>query len=109
MTTLYTTHDSCTDGDQDYGLNDLQSDDSTDEEDNPRKTIPPWAQNDNLIPSLQQQEERPLDASMAVFTREANTVNLGKIFKNKKQRFFKRTSSAQWSSPPTKTNNDWIV
>ena len=99
----------CSNHDNDYGLDDLHSDDSTDEEDNPRKTIPPWAQENNLIPSIERQEERSLNASMAVFSRETDPVNLGRIFKNKKQRFFKRTSSAQWSSPPTKASNDWIV
>ena len=97
------------DEDMDYGL-DLQSDDSTDEEDDPRKPIPLWAQDNNLMPTIERQEERPLNASMAVFSRDADPVNLGRIFKTKKQRFFKRTSSAQWSSPPTKkVNNDWIV
>lgn len=98
------------DDDGDYGLDDLNSDDSTDEEDNPRKPIPVWAQDDKLLPSIKRQEERQLNASMAVFSGEADPVNLGRIFKTKKQRFFKRTSSAQWSSPPTKANNnDWIV
>ena len=110
-TDLYSNHDNCMDDDddRDYGLEDLHSDDSTDEEDNPRKPIPPWAQENNLIPIIERQEERPLNASMVVFSRETDPVNLGRIFKHKKHRFFKRTSSAQWSSPPTKANNDWIV
>lgn len=108
-TDLYSNHDNCMDDDRDYGLEDLHSDDSTDEEDSPRKPIPPWAQENNLIPIIKKQEERPLDASMVVFSRDTDPVNLGKIFKLKKHRFFKRTSSAQWSSPPTKANNDWIV
>lgn len=105
----YSSNDNCIVGDEDYGLDDLNSDDSTDEEDNPRKTIPLWAQDGNLIPSIEKQEQRSLNASMAVFNKEADPVNLGRIFKNKKQRFFKRTSSAQWGSPPSKVNNDWIV
>lgn len=110
LTNMYGNYNSCMDGEADYGLDDLHSDDSTDEEDNPRKPIPQWAQDNNLIPSIERQEERTLNASMAVFNRETDPVNLGRIFKNKKQRFFKRTSSAQWASPPSKANNnDWIV
>ena len=109
LTNLFTNHDNgVDDNDGDYGIGDLHSDDSTDEEDSPRKPIPPWAQENNLTSTIERQEDRPLNASMAVFSRETDPVNLGRIFKNKKQRFFKRTSSAQWSSPPTKAN-DWIV
>ena len=50
------------DNDRDYGLEDLHSDDSTDEEDNPCKPIPPWAQENNIIPIIERQEERPLNA-----------------------------------------------
>ena len=85
----------------DYGLDDLSSEDSTDEEDNPRKPIPQWAQDNKLLACIKRQEEHPLNSSMAIFSREADPVNLGRIFKRKKQHFFKRTSSAQWGSPPT--------
>ena len=104
MNNTFINYDSCTDGDEDYGLDDLHSDDSTDEEDNPRKPIPLWAQDNHLVSSIARQEERSLNASLAIFNREADPVNLGRIFKNKKQRFFKRTSSAQWASPPIKRN-----
>jgi len=97
------------DSNEDYGLDDLHSDDSTDEEDRPRKRIPLWAYDNNLLPIIKKQEERPLNASMTVFSREADPVNLGRIFKNKKRRFSKRTSSAQWASPPAKAINGWIV
>ena len=112
LTSLYS--NSCMgdvdDDDVDYGLDDLNSDDSTDEEDNPRKPIPQWAQDNKLLAYIKRQEERPLNSSMAIFSGEADPVNLGRIFKRKKQRFFKRTSSAQWGSPPAKANdNDWIV
>jgi len=86
--------------DQNYGLDDLHSDDSTDEEDEPRKPIPSWAQGENLKAIIAEQEDRPLNSSMAVFSGSSDPVDLTKIFKRKRQRFFKRTSSAQWSSPP---------
>ena len=84
----------------DYGLEDLHSDDSTDEEDYPRKPIPPWAQASNLIPAVQNQEKRLLNDSMKVFARGADSVDLEKIFETKRGYYYKRTSSAQWSSPP---------
>ena len=86
---------------ENYGLDDLHSDDSTDEEDEPRKPIPSWAHEKNLEATIAVQEDRPLNASMAVFSGGSYPVDLGKIFKRKRQRFFKRTSSAHWSSPPT--------
>jgi len=93
---------SLVDTNENYGLDDLHSDDSTDEEDEPRKPIPSWAQEKNLETTIAMQEDRPLNASLAIFSDSGGSysVDLGKIFRRKKPRFCKRTSSAHWSSPP---------
>ena len=42
---------------------------------------------------------------MLAFSRETDPVNLERIFKHKRHRFLS-IPALQWSSPPTKANND---
>ncbi|KAK0685553.1 INCE protein, partial [Pygoscelis papua] len=80
-----------------YGL-DLNSDDSTDDESQPRKPIPAWATGTQLSQAVVHQYYNPpnVDALFGVIA----SPKLEDIFYKSKPRYFKRTSSAVWSSPP---------
>ncbi|KFW05767.1 Inner centromere protein, partial [Fulmarus glacialis] len=80
-----------------YGL-DLNSDDSTDDESQPRKPVPAWATGNQLSQAVIRQYYNPpnIDAVFGVIA----SPKLEDIFYKSKPRYFKRTSSAVWSSPP---------
>uniref|UniRef100_A0A8D0FR26 Inner centromere protein n=1 Tax=Strix occidentalis caurina TaxID=311401 RepID=A0A8D0FR26_STROC len=80
-----------------YGL-DLNSDDSTDDESQPRKPIPAWATGNLLSQAVTHQYYNPpnVDALFGVIA----SPKLEDIFYKSKPRYFKRTSSAVWNSPP---------
>ncbi|NWI26811.1 INCE protein, partial [Sula dactylatra] len=80
-----------------YGL-DLNSDDSTDDESQPRKPIPAWATGNQLSQAVIRQYYNPpnVDALFGVIA----SPRLEDIFYKSKPRYFKRTSSAVWNSPP---------
>ncbi|CAN8214428.1 unnamed protein product [Coccothraustes coccothraustes] len=80
-----------------YGL-DLNSDDSTDDESNPRKPIPAWADGAQLQEAIVHQYYHPVDLD-ALFG-AIPSPRLEHIFYKSKPRYFKRTSSAVWHSPP---------
>ncbi|NXT71522.1 INCEA protein, partial [Chaetops frenatus] len=80
-----------------YGL-DLNSDDSTDDESNPRKPIPAWADGSQLQEAIVHQYYHPVDVD-ALFG-AIPSPRLERIFYKSKPRYFKRTSSAVWHSPP---------
>ncbi|NWT14137.1 INCE protein, partial [Vireo altiloquus] len=81
----------------DYGM-DLNSDDSTDDESQPRKPIPAWATGTQLSQAAIRQYYNPpdLDALFGAIP----SPKLEHIFYKSKPRYFKRTSSAVWHSPP---------
>ncbi|NXO31736.1 INCE protein, partial [Cisticola juncidis] len=81
----------------DYGM-DLKSDDSTDDESQPRKPIPAWATGHQLSQAVLRQYYNPPDLD-ALFG-GIPSPKLEDIFDKKKPRYFKRTSSAVWHSPP---------
>nr|XP_026653658.1 inner centromere protein [Zonotrichia albicollis]XP_026653659.1 inner centromere protein [Zonotrichia albicollis] len=80
-----------------YGL-DLNSDDSTDDESNPRKPIPAWADGAQLQEAIVHQYYHPVDLEALFGT--IPSPKLEDIFYKSKPRYFKRTSSAVWHSPP---------
>ncbi|XP_063253910.1 inner centromere protein-like [Prinia subflava] len=80
-----------------YGL-DLNSDDSTDDESNPRKPVPAWAKGAQLHQAIVHQYYHPVDED-ALFGAIPGP-RLEHIFYKSKPRYFKRTSSAVWHSPP---------
>ncbi|XP_039664750.1 inner centromere protein isoform X2 [Perca fluviatilis] len=82
---------------EDYGM-DQNSDDSTDDESAPRKPIPSWAEGHNLQQIIMKQYFNPPDLDS--FFGAIEPPKLENIFYKSKPRYFKRTSSAVWHSPP---------
>lgn len=107
-----------------YDIADMRSDDSTDDDSRPKKTIPSWARSKpswffsyasytnsifvfvrvsgaNLKGVLAYQAREFIDTD-EIFPPEAllKDPNLNEIFKIKRARFNKRTSSAVWKTPP---------
>ncbi|NXT84950.1 INCE protein, partial [Zapornia atra] len=80
-----------------YGL-DLNSDDSTDDESQPRKPVPAWATGNQLSQAVIRQYYNPPNVDQ-LFGAIASP-KLEDIFYKSKPRYFKRTSSAVWNSPP---------
>ncbi|XP_075996863.1 inner centromere protein isoform X2 [Genypterus blacodes] len=87
---------------EDYGM-DQNSDDSTDDESAPRKPIPSWAEGHNLQQIIMKQYFNPPDLDS--FFGDIEPPKLENIFYKTKPRYFKRTSSAVWNSPPRKGNH----
>ncbi|XP_029910515.1 inner centromere protein isoform X2 [Myripristis murdjan] len=82
---------------EDYGM-DQNSDDSTDDESAPRKPIPSWAEGQNLQKAIIKQYFSPFD--LHSYCGGIEPPRLENIFYKSKPRYFKRTSSAVWHSPP---------
>ncbi|XP_077372818.1 inner centromere protein A isoform X2 [Festucalex cinctus] len=82
---------------ENYGM-DQNSDDSTDDESAPRKPIPSWAKGPNLEQILMKQYFNPPD--LELFFGVVQPPKLEDLFYKNKPRYFKRTSSAVWHSPP---------
>ncbi|XP_056013682.1 inner centromere protein-like [Ostrea edulis] len=80
-----------------YDISDLHSDDSTDEDEAPKKKVLTWALGASLKAALIQQHYHPPDLNI-LFT-EIEPPDLNELFVKKKARFNKRTSSAIWNSP----------
>ncbi|XP_015719188.1 inner centromere protein-like isoform X2 [Coturnix japonica] len=80
-----------------YGM-DLNSDDSTDDENDPRKPVPAWADGSQLNQAILHQYYHPVNIDQ-LFGSIASP-KLEDIFGKSKPRYFKRTSSAVWHSPP---------
>ncbi|XP_043829192.1 inner centromere protein [Dromiciops gliroides] len=80
-----------------YGM-DLNSDDSTDDETQPRKPIPAWANGTQLSQAVIRQYYQPPDVDQLFGT--ILSPRLEDIFNKSKPRYHKRTSSAVWHSPP---------
>ncbi|XP_053740946.1 inner centromere protein A isoform X1 [Synchiropus splendidus] len=86
---------------EDYGM-DQNSDDSTDDESAPRKPVPSWAKGHGLQQILMKQYFNPPD--FEAFFGSIDPPKLEEIFSKSKPRYFKRTSSAVWHSPPAGKN-----
>lgn len=83
-----------------YDVSDLNSEESDDDED-PRKPIPYWAQDGNIMNLSQQQQISCLNFTKMFKAATRNEIDLDKIFKNKKNKNYQvRSSSAHWTVPP---------
>ncbi|XP_074951438.1 inner centromere protein-like isoform X2 [Phalacrocorax aristotelis] len=80
-----------------YGM-DLNSDDSTDDENDPRKPVPAWADGYQLNQAILHQYYHPVNVDQLFGL--IPSPKLEDIFGKSKPRYFKRTSSAVWHSPP---------
>ncbi|NXX74046.1 INCE protein, partial [Urocolius indicus] len=80
-----------------YGM-DLNSDDSTDDENDPRKPVPAWADGPQLNQAILHQYYHPVNVDQVFGL--IPSPKLEDIFGKSKPRYFKRTSSAVWNSPP---------
>ncbi|XP_041132782.1 inner centromere protein-like isoform X2 [Polyodon spathula] len=89
-------------GTDDYGM-DLNSDDSTDDEGEPKKPLPSWAEGKRLNQAVMHQYYNPIDLERRF--RKVLPIKLEEIFCKSKPRYFKRTSSAVWHSPPRGHSN----
>lgn len=91
---------------EDYGM-DLNSDDSTDDESKPRKPIPAWASGNQLSQAMCQQYYHPIDVDK--FYGIIDSPKLEDMFYKSKPRYYKRTSSAVWHSPPLNSNRQHLA
>ncbi|KAL4003444.1 Inner centromere protein ARK binding region family protein [Acanthocheilonema viteae] len=81
-----------------YDVESISSNDETDDEENPRKPIPFWAQGERLQNALRKQVAQ-LSIDPDVYFGPVRTPMLDKIFARNHTRYNKRTSSAVWTSP----------
>lgn len=89
----------------DYNIQDLASDDETDDEDAPKKQIPKWAQGLRLKQALRKQfasshsDQYDLNHLFPNAIARAENLDLGQIFNQDLPKYKKRTSSACWDTP----------
>ncbi|TKR95683.1 hypothetical protein L596_009815 [Steinernema carpocapsae] len=82
-----------------YNIEDLSSADETDDEENPRKTVPSWAEKERIMKAARRQAEN-MDPNYADRLFPPLVVpELATIFNKHPSRYPKRTSSAHWASP----------
>ncbi|CAL1546552.1 unnamed protein product [Lymnaea stagnalis] len=89
-----------------YDIADKNSDDSTDDEDAPRKTIPKWCLGicENIMKAIMIQESSQVDPDIIFQANRIVPPDLRLIFPRKKK-FKERTSSALWTSPVLKVTS----
>lgn len=81
-------------------MSDLNSEES-DDDDDPKKPIPYWAQDSNIMNLSQQQQISCLNFTKMFKAATRTDIDLDRIFKNKKNKNYQaRSSSAIWTVPP---------
>ncbi|XP_033739794.1 inner centromere protein A-like [Pecten maximus] len=89
-----------------YDITDMKSDDSTDDDEKPRRKIPSWALGPNLKALLINQHYHPPE--LQNLFGPIDPPDLNQLFNKKKARFNKRTSSAHWDSPIMKPGTTFL-
>ena len=84
-------------------MEDLNSGTDTDDEDNPKKEVPKWAEGAMLRTALLKQSYMGPNPDEIFFMR-GETPDLSAMFTHQRKRFFKRTSSACWDTAPATAN-----
>jgi inner centromere protein len=90
---------------EDYNISDLNSEDETDDEEEPSKPIPLWARNPNLLEKAQKQSIQKINFTKLFKAASRDEIVLEDIFKIKRKNFYERSSSAIWNSPPVWRTN----
>ena len=90
---------------ENYDINDLKSEDETDDDEEPNKPIPEWAKDMRLKKTAMAQSKKLINYTRLFYATSQNEIILEDIFKIKRKKFTERSSSAIWNSPPVwKTN-----
>jgi hypothetical protein len=88
-----------------YDINDLKSEDETDDDEEPNKPIPEWAKDMRLKKTAMAQAKKFLNYTRLFRATTQNEIILEDIFKIKRKKFTERSSSAIWNSPPVWRTN----
>ena len=88
-----------------YDVSDLRSEDDTDDEEEPSKPIPQWAKEPFLSQKAQLQSTQMINFTKLFKASSSQAIVLDSIFKLKRKKFYERSSSANWSSPPVWNGN----
>ena len=83
-----------------YNLDNFNSEDETDDEDEPRKPVPEWAQDQRVRQKAMAQSRRLVNFTRLFTQCTQDNIILGDIFSIEKPEFTQRSSSANWLSPP---------
>uniref|UniRef100_A0A1I7Z0C9 INCENP_ARK-bind domain-containing protein n=1 Tax=Steinernema glaseri TaxID=37863 RepID=A0A1I7Z0C9_9BILA len=78
-----------------YNIEDLSSGDETDDDENPRKKVPSWAQPSEIIKAARLQDYSLADQIFPPIV----LPDLAVVFRREPSRYPKRSSSAEWQSP----------
>ena len=90
---------------ENYDINDLKSEDETDDDEEPNKPIPEWAKDLRLKRTAMAQARKFLNYTRLFSASSQNDIVLEDIFKIKRKKFTERSSSAIWNSPPVWRTN----
>lgn len=84
----------------DYDINDLHTDDETDDDEEPNKPIPKWADFKLITERVCIQNRSMINFTKLFKASAEDNIDLTGIFRIQRNRFNARTSSAHWNCPP---------
>ena len=83
-----------------YTIDSLKSENDTDDDEEPRKPIPAWANLADVTRKVKNQSVKMLNFTSLFKMACQSEINLNEIFLNERKTFTQRSSSAIWNSPP---------